>query len=182
MLYPEIKPHIKSELEELTDRDISTGYRIIDFWKWSMSDLLSNVTRGIFAEFIVLTAIGLDKAHVRDEWADYDLLSLDGKIRIEVKSASYIQAWGQKQLSNISFSIKPSERIGDRPSDKYVFCLLKHIDQNTIDPMKLEQWEFYVVNTTEINKLGNQKTISLGSLIKITDAIPYHQLRDEILV
>jgi hypothetical protein len=27
----------------------------------------------------------------------------------------------------------------------YVFCHLKHKDQHTIDPLKLEQWDFYVL-------------------------------------
>jgi hypothetical protein len=69
---------------------------------------LSNATRGRFAEFIVGTAMGLDPKNLRDEWAAYDLTTDEG-IKIEVKSASYIQSWNQKRLSNISFSIKPAK-------------------------------------------------------------------------
>jgi hypothetical protein len=80
---------------------------LLDFWRWSTSDILSNATRGKFAEFIVGTAVGLNPKNSQDEWDAYDLTTEDG-IKIEVKSAAYIQCWSQKSFSKISFSIKPA--------------------------------------------------------------------------
>jgi len=47
-----------------------------------------------------------------------------------------------------------------------VFCVLKHIDQATLNPLDLSQWEFYVLSTAVLNKaVPGQKTISLRSLL-----------------
>ena len=59
-----------------------------DFWKWSVSDLVSNATRGILAEFIVACAFGLDQ-DVRHEWDAYDLQTERG-VKIEVSVANVI--------------------------------------------------------------------------------------------
>jgi hypothetical protein len=48
------------------------------------SDLVSNSTRGVLAEFIVARALGLDTG-VRTEWQAFDLETASGK-KIEVKS------------------------------------------------------------------------------------------------
>jgi hypothetical protein len=63
------------------------GFSIKDFWIWSSSDLMNNVTRGHLAEFIVAKAIGTAEG-VRNEWATYDLTTPTG-IKVEVKSAAY---------------------------------------------------------------------------------------------
>jgi hypothetical protein len=48
---------------------------LIEFWQWSISDLVSNVSRGVLAEFIVAKALEINTvSNVRDEWAAYDLL------------------------------------------------------------------------------------------------------------
>ena len=103
-----IEATLKSGEEKLTYNGNNIGYKLINFWQWSVSDILSNATRGRFAEFIVGTAIEFDNAAVRDEWGAYDLESKKG-IKIEVKSASYIQSWSQKNYSAITFSIKTSK-------------------------------------------------------------------------
>jgi len=189
MLFPEIKSVIKSEYEELTFNDFHIGYKMLDFWKWSMSNILSNTDRGVLAEFIVATAIGFDNP-IRNDWDSYDLTADNGRIKIEVKSSAYIQSWEQSKLSTIIFSIRESgcwdsktNTYSDskRHSDLYVFCLLKHKEQETLDPLKLEQWEFYVVKTEILNKYERSKvSITLNSLRKLTDAISYSQLREKI--
>ena len=60
--------------------------------------------RGLLAEYIVAHALDLADA-VRSEWDAYDLLLPNG-IKLEVKSAAYIQSWYQKEYSNISFAIR----------------------------------------------------------------------------
>jgi hypothetical protein len=185
-----IKASPKSGKENLTANGQNTNYTLLDFWRWSVSDILSNATRGRFAEFIVGTAVGLNPDNLRDEWNAYDLTTEDG-IKIEVKSAAYIQSWNQKGFSSISFSIKPS-RYWDsetnmqrgkpkRYADIYVFCHLKHKDQNTIDPLKMEQWDFYVLPTYRLdNYERSQSSITINSLKKLTNPKNYDELKSEI--
>lgn len=79
---------------------------LLDFWRWSASDLVSNATRGILAEFIVAQALGLETG-VRAEWDAYDLVTSAG-LNVEVKSSAYLQSWFHKELSAISFGIRPT--------------------------------------------------------------------------
>jgi hypothetical protein len=178
-----VKSTLKTGGEALTYVDKKVAYNLLDFWKWSVSDLLSNATRGRFAEFIVGTAIGLDIKTLREEWDAYDLLTNYGA-KIEIKSAAYIQSWEQKEYSKISFSIKlashnltTNNAIPIRHADLYVFCLLKHKDQTTINPLQLEQWAFYVLPTYKLdNYKRSQSSITLNSLQKLTPAISYNEL------
>ena len=59
-----IEATLKSGEEKLTYNGNNIGYKLINFWQWSVSDILSNATRGRFAEFIVGTAIEFDNAAV----------------------------------------------------------------------------------------------------------------------
>ena len=68
-----IKAKTKTGNEKLTYEGSETNYNLLDFWRWSVSDILSNATRGIFAEFVVGTAIGLNPENLRNEWDAYDL-------------------------------------------------------------------------------------------------------------
>jgi hypothetical protein len=185
-----IKAIPKAGREKLSFQGDELEYNLLDFWRWSVSDILSNATRGRFAEFIVGTAIGLNPANLRDEWDSYDLTSEDG-IKIEIKSAAYIQSWNQKDYSTISFSIKPArywdsetniqQEEPKRHADVYVFCLLKHKEQATIDPLKMEQWEFYVLPTFNLdNYERSQSSITINSLRKLTESIEYSDLKNEI--
>lgn len=155
-----------------------------------MSDLISNATRGQFAEFIVGTAVGLDPKNVRVEWDSHDLKTTDGT-KIEVKSAAYIQTWAQDKFSKISFLIKPARHwetatgsyrgASKRHADVYVFCLLKHQDQATIDPLRMEQWEFYVLPTHRLDSYKRSQTsITLNSLRGLTTPVTYGELRAAI--
>jgi len=74
----------------------------MDFWKLSVSDLLSNTTRGTLAEFIVAMAMDIDLSNFREEWDAYDLETKNG-IKIEVKTSAYLQSWFQKNYSKIIF-------------------------------------------------------------------------------
>ena len=185
-----IKTIPKNGNEELSFNEINIRFSLLDFWKWSVSDLMSNATRGRLAEFIVGTSVGLNPENLRDEWDAYDITS-DNGIKIEVKSASYIQSWSQREFSKISFSIKKakfwdadngmSRGEAKRHAEVYVFCLLKHKNQETIDPLKLEQWEFYVLPTYKLdNYERSQFSITINSLRKLTEPIEYVLLKDKI--
>ncbi|MEJ8803409.1 hypothetical protein [Pontibacter sp. H249] len=185
-----IRATIKTGQESLTLDHTTLDYKLSDFWRWSVSDILSNATRGRLAEFIVATATNIDVKQVRDEWGAYDLLTPDG-IKIEVKSAAYLQSWEQSKLSKISFSTKLSKpwdwkldkrsTVALRSADVYVFCLLHHLDKATVDPLNLNQWEFYVLATEELNNYTrSQHSITVNSLKKLTNAVSYDKIDQEI--
>lgn len=161
-------------------------FDLLSFWQWSASDLLSNATRGILAEYIVARAVG-DPDTTRTEWDPFDAITEHG-IRVEVKSAAYIQSWHQDKFSRITFSTRPTLKWDSntnslseerkRQSDVYVFCLLDHKDQSTVDPSDVSQWRFFVVSTEKLNtELGEQKSLSLSRLQQINaEEAEYNQL------
>jgi len=166
-------------------------FSVMDFWRWSTSDILSNTIRGGLAEFIVATALNIDLTILRDEWSAYDLKTSEG-IKVEVKCSAYIQSWFQTKLSNISFSTRPAfywdsdsnkfSTIKKRHADVYVFCLLHHTDKLTIDPLNINQWEFYVLATQQLNEYKrSQHSITLKSLRGLTSTIPYNKLKETII-
>lgn len=167
----------KTGEETLCKGVASTGIKLSEFWSWSSSDILNNAIRGVLAEFIVASDLKITKGN-RIEWDAYDLITDDG-IKIEVKSSSYIQSWGQLRHSYINFDISPTKELNSitnkysqerkRQADVYVFCLLAHKDKDTVNPLNLEQWEFYVLNTEILNeRFPKQKTIGLNSLLKLS--------------
>jgi len=179
----------KTGKEAFTFNGEQLEINVHSFWKWSSSDLLSNTLRGILAEFIVASSIGvLDKP--REEWDAFDLLTNDN-LKVEVKSSSYLQSWKQSRLSKISFGIQPTAAWEDnarsgnlkRQSDAYVFCVLSHQDKHSVDPLNLSQWDFYILRTQVLNdKIPAQKTITLSSLLKLNPAkVDYDGIAYELL-
>ncbi len=81
-------------------------FDLLSFWQWSASDLLSNATRGVLAEYLVARALS-DRASVRVEWDAFDAVTENG-VRVEVKSSAYLQSWRQAKLSRITFSTRPT--------------------------------------------------------------------------
>ena len=181
-----VPPVIKTGDELLTFQNKNLDFTLLDFWQWSVSDILSNATRGRLAEFIVATGTGIDIKQVREEWGAYDLLTPNG-IRLEIKSAAYLQSWHQNMFSSISFSTKLARHwdkltnkladIPKRHADVYIFCLLKHEDKQTVNPLNLDHWEFYVLATSELNNYTrSQHSITLKSLQKLTNKVAYQDL------
>jgi hypothetical protein len=149
------------------------AFDVLDFWRWSSSDLAGNVMRGVLAEYLVARALDL-AAGCRVEWDACDLRG-PGGLTVEVKSAAYVQSWRQARASRIVFGIQPShgwdaaanvssaERR--RSAEVYVFCLLHHADGKTLDPLDLDQWTFHVLSTRVLNdRLAQQKRMSLSTL------------------
>ena len=188
--FPQLKVTKKTGDEQFYQTGSPLNLSLINFWQWSASDLVSNATRGILAEYIVANALGLADG-VRAEWDAFDLLTKDG-IKIEVKSAAYLQTWYHKKLSAIAFSIRPtsswtasaSELATElkRQADIYVFCVLNHKEKDSLDPLNLEQWEFYFLRTSVLNeKIVQQKTIGLASLLKLKPLIAkYEEIAESI--
>ena len=162
---------------------------MLSFWQWSSSELLGNALRGILAEFIVASSIDVLN-NPREEWDAYDLITPQG-LKIEIKSSSYLQSWGQAELSKITFGIQPTAAWDSsegrskeikRQSDIYIFCVLAHEDKKTVNPLDLNQWDFYILSTAILNnKKPNQKTITLSSLKKLNPVkVKYDELKNEI--
>lgn len=169
----------KTGSEHLVFAGMPTGYLLSDFWAWHSSNLLDNTLRGSYCEFVVSAALGIGHDGVNEDWTPYDILlhHNGSEIRIEVKSAAYLQAWEQSKLSTIQFNIRPARvwssdcgysNTVQRNSDVYVFCLYTETDKAKADPLVLDGWDFYILPTKRINTLcGPQKTISLPSLLTL---------------
>lgn len=151
-------------------------FRVLDFWQWSSSDLVGNVMRGVLAEYLIACELGVTSG-IRVEWDAYDLKTKQG-VRIEVKSAAYLQSWYQARLSAISFDIRPTTgwdastniygTVRKRQADVYIFAVLEHKDKATIDPLNVNQWTFYILPTAILDaELPNQKRLSLGGLERL---------------
>ncbi len=165
--------------EPFRHRGFALPQNVVDFWRWAYSNLAANNLRGHLAEFIVASDLNVTQK-ARIEWDDYDLITQSG-IKVEVKSAAYLQSWNQTKFSAITFGVASScayntetekrEKETARNADAYVFCLLAHKDKLTLDPTNLDQWEFYVLPTQTLNaELGNQQTLSLGRLLNLNPA------------
>ena len=166
-------------------------FSLLDFWIWSGSNILNNTLRGQVAEYIVTQATGAKVPEIRVEWNSVDVMTPEN-ISIEVKSAAYFQSWHQDEPSKISFNIKKTrpwdsetnqdEKTPRRSAQVYVFCLLDNKDRNTIDPLDLSQWKFYILPTSILDcRLGNQKSIALSRLEELgAKVVYYHQIHDTI--
>ena len=169
------------------------GFTMLDYWRWSGSDLLGNAERGVLAEFLVAKALGVADAP-RVEWAAHDVsVRFDGTdVIVEVKSAAWYQSWHQERPSDIRFDIAPRKwswnpdagkskehEEPQRAADVYVFCVLGCDDGSRPDPLDLDQWGFYVLGTAS---LPEQKTIGLKPLRRLVKhgAVKYEDLREAI--
>ena len=189
-MYPAIEPKRLTGEEVLTAPNGETVSSLLDFWRWAYSDLVGNAERGALAEYIVACALGINHSE-RVSWDKYDLLTPDG-VAVEVKTSGYLQTWEQKNLSKPVFGIQPTfgwdsksntyETEQKRQSDIYVFCVHKHTEQETLNPLEISQWDFYLMPTATLDiKFGAQKTATLSALIKAgAELCEYHQLKERI--
>ena len=171
-----LRPLPKTGTEPFVDNGQPLAFDLRSCWQWFGSDILSNTMRGMIAEYLVACDLRVQD-RIREEWAAYDLETLAG-VKIEVKSAAYLQSWHQKALSTISFGISPTtawnpetgiyEGSARRQADVYVFALLHHHDKRTVNPVDVAQWTFYVLATSVLNRrLPAQKQVGLSSLRKL---------------
>jgi hypothetical protein len=123
---------------------------------------------------VVATGLGISTESVREEWQHFDLITADG-LKIEVKSAAYIQSWHQRGLSKIVFGVPETcaweaetntwSKEKKRQADVYVFALLKHEEKESIDPLNMDQWEFFVCSARAIGERTREgKSVSLKML------------------
>ncbi len=169
-----------------TDRR-QENFNVCDFWHFAFGDLLDNTYRGRLAEFLVAKALGLDTSTPRADWSEYDLLYND--IRIEVKSAAYLQSWNldNEKYSSIRFSVSSARRydanrgyVGEksRHSDFYVFCVYEERNKRGYDILDLSKWSFFLVSTAVIEKnCGERHSIALPALQRCATQCTYDTLK-----
>jgi hypothetical protein len=86
-----------------------------------------------------------------------------------------VQAWKQDRPSEITFSIRRAQgwdasdnTFADsarRSAKVYVFCVLEGKDKDSIDPLDVSHWTFYVVPTAVLEReVPTRKTIRLEPL------------------
>lgn len=78
-----LDPIRKTGEESFVFNGESTNIKLQEFWSWSSSDILNNAMRGVLAEFIVASSLGIADS-CRVEWDAYDIITKEG-IKIEVK-------------------------------------------------------------------------------------------------
>lgn len=158
------------------------AFGISDFWQYTLSDLVSNMNRGALAEFIVERALGATKC-LSNHAEPYDITYRG--THIEVKSSAFVQRWPQDKASSPKFSVRKklcrnseTSRFDEPPSRRWdiiVCALLAERDPLKLNPMALEQWEFYVVskqNIESIAQFSNAANLTLKHLDRPLGVIP----------
>ena len=165
---------------------------LLDFWRWAFSDICDDDIKGIFAEWMVGTLLGLSVTSGRRiSWANSDWILPNGK-RIEVKATAVWQSW--KILNQDGSCKTPSERaVQDRnirfcglqargnssqwkgnrefKADFYVFCFQAEKDPCVWDAWNLAQWEFYMMTREELLARHVGRSISLTTLQAVRPAM-----------
>jgi hypothetical protein len=150
---------------------------LAEFWSWGFGDLRSNGVRGVFAEYLVGRALGVDLTAPRQEWGNYDLLTPDGT-KVEVKTGAYVQAWTPPQTpSGITYrGLMAREWVAGTAgtysedsrvrADVFVFALQMCRDPARYDALDLDQWEFRVASGAAVRR-WNQQSIALTRLVAL---------------
>lgn len=177
-----------TESDQFTFQGRDLGFSVLDFWKYAYSDLNSD-PRDDVAEYLVARALGLTVAYNRQDWTLFDIAYPRAKreFRIEVKSTSYFQTWRTdgKVSSQRVFSIRKSMNptgVIERHSDIYVFCLLRGNTREEANPVKIDNWDFFIIPTYKINEqCGDNKSVSLQVVKRLSQkAFTYDEMKCEI--
>ena len=181
--------HFLEHHEKIPGLDQTT---VLEFWRWAYSDVMSNGTRSVFAEFMVGKALGcLDQP--RAEWDSVDLHY--GEFGIEVKASAACQRWFHSKPSPILFSIRKAkfwnEATGKyegeptRSAHCYIFCCHPETDRAKANVLEVQSWDFYVIPVQTLNSaLGHQKSVSLATVKKHAKHCKFDSLKaavDEVL-
>jgi hypothetical protein len=147
-----------------------TGTTVRDFWSFALSDLKTNIARGVLAEFLVARAVGAQEA-VHVSWDNFDVRTPEG-IGIEVKSSAYLQGWRQKVLSTIRFSGLKGLAWDDKEgwgaerevrADVFVFGIQTRKTHEDYDALDVAQWDWYVASASSVVEHG-ARSVGMGFL------------------
>ena len=146
----------------------------------------------LLAENSVAQALGVPDG-IREEWAPYDLKDPRG-IKVEMKSSPFLQTWHQERLSSIvsgcartrfwdpnTGNYEPEPR---RQAQVYVFALLSHQEQATLNPPGSEPVGVHVVPTAVLDaRERSQHSITLASLKALHgEPVTYSGIAEEVAV
>lgn len=158
--------------EAFTHNGHPVDFSVKDYWSFQFSNIWDMVEE--VAEFLVAKALGLSMPQNKNGWTLYDMPYREK--RIEVKTTTYYHPWSPdgKYSERRSFGItkaystyKDRSSSYERQNDIYVFCITEGKNQVSADPRNLDNWRFYVVPTSTINReCGDNEHISLGRVSK----------------
>lgn len=185
-------------------------HSMLEYWQVYYSDILLNLNRGVFAEYIVRCALkegGFDALSETPTGMEaYDIngpmiLTPQGlrPCRIEVKSAASIQRDTPDEKEPLSlpanrivFGIRSAidwsadDKIPRHNNDLYIFAHYT-ATRKADNMLDLANWDFYVYPTYKINenteaRLSEQKTISLRRLQMLgVSRVSFEGLHQEIM-
>lgn len=104
---PPIKKSRKTGQEPIHNNQNPLVPRLIDFWQWTSSDLVSNATRGILAEFLVASALVLQMAYAPNGMPMTFYCHPDIKLRLSPQLTSNPGTSGNSQKYHF-LSLKPA--------------------------------------------------------------------------
>lgn len=170
---PTFRPLNGHELLHENGVPLATGTTVLDFWSWSASNLVENLRRAEFGQFLVMTALE-EWEHTYHSWTSNEIETASG-VRVAVRTAGLRQSWNfqsapdSKPLFNIAPSGQSVEGTGrdeeerKRSADVYVFCLYKKGE-----PMDIANWDFHILPTRILeSEVPDQKTIMLSRLVNL---------------
>ena len=140
----------------------------------AVSDLVDNALRGALAEYIVACDLGVANG-TRPGWNAYDLKTPEG-IKVEVKSAAYLQSWQQSAHSKVCFDIRPTygwdaETNTTVPRGSAKPTCMCSAYWRTRTRRRSIRWTSPSGNSTTSRvldeKLPTQKTINLAGLLRL---------------
>lgn len=148
--------------------------------------LITNVFRGYVTEAIVASALEPDWTWCSADYASCDFERADG-MRLEVKQSAVLQSWSPEPPKRITGSFDVAARQGywDGPAwvpepgrRAHIYVLAHHIiTDESADHRDPSQWRFYVVRSVDLPPI---KTISIGSLQRLTSPCSFDELRDQV--
>ena len=172
-------------------------FSVLDFWRYAYSQLEG--LGDTIAEFLVAKALEIDKAENFNYWTAYDMAYRNK--RIEVKATRYVHPWNTYISKVRTFSIEPTNnsywrnskdgvnggKTLSRQSEVYIFCLNSNMDIQNNDPLKVDDWVFYVVPTFEINNYcshygnPNQKKMALNVVKRLANhGVAFDELKGAV--
>ena len=170
-------------------------FSVLDFWQYAYSQLEG--LGDTLAEFFVAKALGIEKAENVNYWTAYDMAYRNK--RIEVKATRYVHPWNTHISKVRTFSIEPTNNSYwgnsedgvsngkklSRQSEVYVFCLNSNMDIENSDPLKVDDWVFFVIPTFEINNYckdnPEQKKISLNVVRRMANGgVAFDELKNAV--
>jgi len=154
---------------------------MLNFWQWAYSDLMDNVNRGVFAEWMVAKLLKLSFTGPRPPWQAWDITTPEG-VRIEVKASAYVHSWTPPEapdapaakptrieftnLRTRAFVDAAQTQYAEDPTynaDLYVFCMQTNPDPTKWDALDLSQWEFFLLPNAALLAHG-YKSVSLNTV------------------